>query len=97
MSDIFDKAKGLLSDNAEKVDEVVDKVAKVVDDTTGGKHADQIERGAAKAKEALRNLAGGAKEMRFRQDAPSRQGAGGRRRARTRSRVMAYSPGAESL
>ncbi len=61
VSDIFDKAKGLIADNADKVDDVVDKVAEVVDDKTGGKHKEKIEQGADKAKDALKNLAGDQK------------------------------------
>jgi hypothetical protein len=58
MSDLFDKAKNLLADNADTVDDVVDKIAGVVDDKTGGKHKDQVQQGAAKAKDAISQFVG---------------------------------------
>ena len=59
MGDLFDKAKNLLEENAEKVDDAVDKIAEVVDEKTGGKHKDQIAQGAEKAKDAIKGFAGG--------------------------------------
>ena len=56
MSDFFDKAKDLLAEHSDTVDDVVDKIAGVVDDTTGGKHKEQVKQGAAKAKEAIAGL-----------------------------------------
>ena len=53
MTDFFDKAKDLLAENSDTVDDVVDKIAGLVDDTTGGKHKDQVHQGAAKAKDAI--------------------------------------------
>ncbi len=47
---LFDKAKGLLGQHGEKVEQAIDKVADVVDDKTGGKYADQIDKGAEAAK-----------------------------------------------
>ena len=47
------EGKDLLGDNAEKVDDVVDKIAATVDDKTGHKHKDKITEGAAKAKDAI--------------------------------------------
>ncbi len=41
---IFDKAKKAINDNAEKIDDAVDKAAKVVDDKTGGKYADKVDK-----------------------------------------------------
>ena len=58
MSDFFDKAKDLLAENSDTVDDVVDKIAGIVDDKTGGKHKDKVEQGAAKAKDAIAQLAG---------------------------------------
>ena len=43
---IFDKAKGLLGQHEDKVD----KVADVVDEKTGGKYSDQIDKGAEAVK-----------------------------------------------
>jgi hypothetical protein len=56
MSDLFDKAKDLLAENSDTVDEAVDKIAGLVDDKTGGKHKDQVRQGAAKAKDAIAQL-----------------------------------------
>lgn len=50
----LDKAKDLLGQHADKVEGAIDKVAEVVDDKTGGKYADQIDKGA----EAAKNLVG---------------------------------------
>jgi hypothetical protein len=58
MSDFFDKAKDLLAEHSDTVGDVVDKIAGVVDDQTGGKHKDQVRQGAAKAKDAIAQLVG---------------------------------------
>jgi hypothetical protein len=58
MSDLFDKAKNLLAENSDTVDDVVDKVAGLVNDKTGGKHEDKVRQGAAKAKDAISQLVG---------------------------------------
>ena len=60
MSDLFDKAKNLLEENADTVDGAVDKIAEVIDEKTGGKHKDQIAKGADQAKNAIKGFAGGA-------------------------------------
>ncbi|MEP6623289.1 MAG: antitoxin [Acidimicrobiia bacterium] len=68
MSDIFDKARDLISENTEKaktlinendekVDRALDKVADLVDKQTKGKHREKIADGAAKAKAAIKNFA----------------------------------------
>ena len=41
---LLDKAKDLLGQHEEKVEDALDKVADVVDDKTGGKYADKIEK-----------------------------------------------------
>lgn len=56
MSDLFDKAKDLLAENSDTVDDAVDTIAGLVDDKTGGKHKDQVRQGAAKAKDAIAQL-----------------------------------------
>ena len=58
MSDLFDKAKDLLAENSDTVDDVVDKIAGLVDDKTGGKHSDQVRDGAAKAKDVIAGFVG---------------------------------------
>ncbi|MGH9265401.1 MAG: antitoxin [Acidimicrobiales bacterium] len=47
---LFDKAKGLLGQHGDKVEGAIDKVADTVDEKTGGKYADQIDKGAEAAK-----------------------------------------------
>ncbi len=47
---LLDKAKGLLGQHDEKVESALDKVAEVVDEKTGGKHTDKIEKGVDAAK-----------------------------------------------
>jgi antitoxin protein of toxin-antitoxin system len=54
---ILDKAKGLLSKNNDKAKGGVDKAADVADDKTGGKHTEQIEGAAEKAKDAIDDIA----------------------------------------
>ena len=44
MSDFFDKAKDLLAENSDTVEDVVDKIAGIVDDKTGGKHSEHIDK-----------------------------------------------------
>ena len=54
---ILDKAKGLLGKNSDKAKSGVDKAADVADDKTGGKHTEQIEGAAEKAKDAIDDIA----------------------------------------
>ena len=54
---ILDKAKGLLSKNSDKAKGGVDKAADVADDKTGGKHTEHIDGAAAKAKDAIDDIA----------------------------------------
>ena len=46
----LDKARDLLGEHADKVEGALDKVAEVVDEKTGGKYADQIDKGVDAAK-----------------------------------------------
>jgi MT0933-like antitoxin protein len=68
VSDIFDKARDLISENTEKakalinehddkVDGALDKVAGFVDEKTGGKHKAKIAIGSAQAKAAIKKFA----------------------------------------
>ncbi len=50
---LIDKAKNLLGQHGDKVDGAIDKVAEVVDEKTGGKYADQIDKGVEAAKGAV--------------------------------------------
>ncbi len=47
---IFDKAKDVLNQHPDKVDQGLDRVADIADQRTGGKHAEQIDKGAEAAK-----------------------------------------------
>lgn len=53
LGDITDKAKGLLEDNADKVDEGIDKAAELAKEKIGGDHGDQIDAAAEKLKDVL--------------------------------------------
>ncbi len=48
----LDKAKELLSQNADKVDMAIDKAGEFVDDKTQGKHSDTIHQVRERAKKA---------------------------------------------
>ncbi len=52
-----DKAEDLAREHGDKIDKGIDKVAKVVDSKTGGKHRSKIEGAAGKAKGVVENLA----------------------------------------
>jgi hypothetical protein len=54
---IFDKAREALHQHADKIDTVVDKVATEADRRTGGKHSEQIDKGAGVAKDKLGDYA----------------------------------------
>ncbi len=58
---IFDKFKKKTGDLAEehgdKAEDAIDSGAEFIDDKTGGKHTDQIEAGAEKAKDFIEDLA----------------------------------------
>ena len=53
---ILDKAKGLVGKNRDKAKDGVDKAADVIDDKTGGAHADKIDAAAEKAKDVIDDL-----------------------------------------
>ena len=55
---LFDKAKDLAQDHADKLDGVIDKAAEVVDEKTGGKHSDKIDKAADAARKALDDQGG---------------------------------------
>ena len=57
----IDKIKDAVSDNADKADGAIDKVADMVDDKTGGKHHDKIEGAVDKAKGLVDKLDDDAK------------------------------------
>lgn len=53
-----DKVAGLAQQHGDKIDQGLDKAAKVVDDKTRGKYSDKIQTGTGKAKDAVDRLAG---------------------------------------
>ncbi len=50
---IFDKAKDVLNQHSDKVDQGLDRAADMADKRTGGKHADHIDKGVGVAKDKL--------------------------------------------
>ncbi|NSC24270.1 antitoxin [Streptomyces albus subsp. chlorinus] len=54
----MDKVKGMLGQHGDKVQQGLDKAAKVADSKTKGKYSSQIDAGTRKAKEAAQRLAG---------------------------------------
>lgn len=53
MASLFDKIKDAADEHGDKLEGVVDKLADVVDDRTGGKHSDKIDAATEKAKDFL--------------------------------------------
>jgi hypothetical protein len=53
------RARGLVSDNGEKLEAGIDKLAALAKDKAGPGRADKIESGAAKAKEAIKKFGKG--------------------------------------
>ncbi|MFI8933679.1 antitoxin [Streptomyces sp. NPDC053474] len=53
-----DKVSGLAQQHGDKIDQGLDKAAKMVDSKTKGKYSDKIQTGTGKAKDALDRLAG---------------------------------------
>ena len=50
---LFDKAKELAGQHADAVGDAIDKVADAVDERTGGRYAEQIDKGADAAKRVV--------------------------------------------
>ena len=53
---LFDKAKGLVGDNADKVKDGVDKAADLADEKTGGQHTDKIDTAQDKVNDVIDGL-----------------------------------------
>jgi hypothetical protein len=53
---IGDKAEDLVEEHDEKIIDGIDKAADLADDKTKGKHSDKIDKGAAKAEDAVRKI-----------------------------------------
>lgn len=56
ISDFIDKAKDMMSGNKDKVKDGVEKAADMVDEKTGGKYSDQIDKGEEAAKDFVEDL-----------------------------------------
>lgn len=54
----IDKVKGLLSQNADKVDTAIDKAGDIVDEKTQGKFSDTVDQVADAAKKAIDEQSG---------------------------------------
>lgn len=50
---IVDKGKELAADNADKIEDAVDKAGDFIDDKTGGKYADKVDKVQDAAKKAI--------------------------------------------
>ena len=50
---LLDKAKSMLFQNKDKVEDAIDKAGDAVDKKTGGKYADQVDTAQEKAKDIL--------------------------------------------
>jgi hypothetical protein len=59
---ILDRAKDLLSQNADKVEMAIDKAGKFVDDKTQGKYSDTIHKVQEEAKKVAGNTAEGGQQ-----------------------------------
>ncbi|HEU5483594.1 MAG TPA: antitoxin [Microlunatus sp.] len=55
---IFDKAKDLINEHNDKVDQGIDKAAEIIDQKTGGQHSEQVKQGAQQAKNAMDDVSG---------------------------------------
>ncbi|MBO1335815.1 antitoxin [Streptomyces sp. VRA16 Mangrove soil] len=53
-----DKVSDLAREHGDKIDQGLDKAAKMADDKTKGKYSDKIQQGADKAKDTLGKLSG---------------------------------------
>jgi hypothetical protein len=52
---IMDKVRGMFGQHADKVGTGIDKGGDAIDDKTGGKYAEHVDKGQDAAKDALRN------------------------------------------
>ncbi|OZE86159.1 hypothetical protein CH304_04550 [Rhodococcus sp. 15-649-1-2] len=50
---IVDKGKELAAENSDKIEDVVDKAGDFIDDKTGGKYADKVDKAQEAAKKAI--------------------------------------------
>ncbi|AMY52019.1 antitoxin [Rhodococcoides fascians] len=50
---MVDKGKNLAAENSDKIDDVVEKAGDFIDNKTGGKYADKIDKAQEAAKKAI--------------------------------------------
>ena len=62
LNELKDKAKDLVGQHGDKVEDGVDRAGRFIDEKTGNKHSDQINQGTDKAKDALRDWGGEPKQ-----------------------------------
>ena len=60
LDDLKNKAKEMVSENREKIEGGLEKAGEVVNQKTGGKYEEKIDKGLAKAQEGLDRVEGGA-------------------------------------
>ncbi len=53
---MFDKAKDLLGEHGDKVDQGIDKLGDLIDEKTDGQHVDKVDTAQEKLKEQLDKL-----------------------------------------
>lgn len=58
LDNMRDKAKGLVTQNRDKIETGLEKAGDMVDKKTGGKHSDKIDKGMDKVQEGLDKVAG---------------------------------------
>lgn len=58
LDNIKNKAADLAKDNAEKIDDAIEKVGDFVDEKTGGKYADKVDQAQEFAKDQVDKIAG---------------------------------------
>jgi hypothetical protein len=52
----MDKVKGMLGSHPEQADKGIERGGDMLDERTGGKHADKVDRGQDAARDALRKM-----------------------------------------
>jgi len=57
--DLKNKAKEMVAENRDRIEEGLDKAGDMIKERTGGKHDDKIDQGLDKAKEGLDRAEGG--------------------------------------
>lgn len=58
LDDLKNKAKDLVTDNRDKIEQGVDKAGNLVNDKTGGKHSDKVDKVTGKVTEGLDKVTG---------------------------------------